>query len=201
MENIPNGLVGATAQVYTSYNQGGELLEVVNENGVSTGRPATRKEVHERGLWHRAIIVAIINNENKILIQKRASTKEKFPGLWDLSVAGHIPFGADSMSCAAVEIMEEIGYMLPKKTEVRDFRFMSSFRNQLPLSDTFIENQFYDFFIYNLDLPLEEFHAQPEEVSEVRYATIYEIKEMAKQGLFHPRTEWIDVLYRYIAKF
>lgn len=200
MEN-ENELIHTTTQVYTSYNQGGELLEVVNENGVSTGRPATRKEVHEKGLWHRAIIVAIVNDENKILIQKRASTKEKFPGLWDLSVAGHIPFGADSMSCAAVEIMEEIGYMLPKKTEVRDFRFMSSFRNQLPLSDTFIENQFYDFFIYNLDIPIEQFRAQPEEVSEVKYATIYEIKEMAKQGLFHPRTEWIDVLYRYIAKF
>ncbi len=97
--------------------------------------------------------------------------------------------------------MEDVGYMLPKKTQVRDFRFMSSFRNQLPLSDTFIENQFYDFFIYNLDIPIEEFHSQPEEVSEVRYATIFEIKEMAKQRLFHPRTEWIDVLYRYISKF
>lgn len=199
--DMADKIIASNAPVYTTYSQGGELLEVVNKNGVSTGRPATRKEVHEKGLWHRAIIVAIINDDNKILIQKRASTKEKFPGLWDLSVAGHIPFGADSMSCATVEVMEDVGYILPKKTQVRDFKFMSSFRNQLPLSDTFIENQFYYFFIYNLDIPIEEFHSQPEEVSEVRYATIFEIKEMAKQGLFHPRTEWIDVLYRYISKF
>ncbi len=202
MENKnENKLISSIVEVDTVYNQGGELLEVLNENGVSTGRPATRKEVHEKGLWHRAIIVALVNDENKILIQKRAKTKEKFPGLWDLSVAGHIPFGSDSMSCAAVEVMEEIGYMLPKKTQVRDFRFMGSFRNQLPISDTFLENQFYDFFIFNADISLENFHVQPEEVSEVKYATIYEIKEMAKQGLFHPRTEWIDILYRYIAKF
>ncbi len=176
-------------------------MEVLNENGVGTGRPATRKEIHEKGLWHRAIIVAIINNDNKVLIQKRAKTKEKFPDLWDLSVAGHIPFGSDSISCAAIEVMEEIGYILPKKTQVRDFRFMTSFRNQLSVSDTFVENQFYDFFICNFDIPISNLRIQPEEVSEVKYATIYEIKEMAKQGLFHPRTEWIDILYKYIMKF
>lgn len=183
------------------YDQGGELLEVVDENGVGTNRPASRKEVHTAGLWHRAIIVAIVNDENKILIQKRSKSKEKFPGLWDLSTAGHVPFGQDSVSCAATEMMEEIGYMLPKKVGVRDFRFMGSFRNQLSLSDKFIENQFYDFFIYNLNVPLDEIHVQKEEVEEVRYATIFEIKEMADQGLFHPRTEWIQILYRYIARF
>ena len=54
-----------------------ELLEVLDENGVGTGRPETRDNVHKDGLWHRAIIVAIINNNNEILIQKRAKTKEK----------------------------------------------------------------------------------------------------------------------------
>ena len=182
-------------------NQGGELLEVLNENGVGTGRPETRANVHKQGLWHRAIIVAIVNDKNEILIQKRASTKEKFPGLWDLSIAGHVPFGFDSVACAASEVMEELGYMLPKGVQLRDFRFMTSFRNQLPVSDTFLENQFYDFFVYNANIPLSEFKIQKEEVDEVRYATAFEIKSMAEQGLFHPRTEWINVLYNYITKF
>ena len=180
---------------------GTELLEILNENGVGTGIPKTRQEIHQNGLWHRAIIVAIINNENKILIQKRSKNKEKFPGLWDLSVAGHVPFGLDSVACAASEVMEEIGYMLPKAVEVKDFRFMTSFRNMIIVSDNFFENQFYDFFIYNIDLKLSDFVVQEDEVEEIRYATAYEIKQMAKQGLFHPRTEWIDVLYRYITKF
>lgn len=45
-----------------------ELLEVLNENGVGTGMPETRENVHKKGLWHRAIIVAIVNSDNKILI-------------------------------------------------------------------------------------------------------------------------------------
>ena len=39
------------------------------------------------------------------------------------------------------------------------------------------------------------------EVEEVKYATAFEIKTMAEKGLFHPRTEWINVLYNYITKF
>ena len=35
-------------------------------------------QVHKNGLWHRAIIIAIINENNKILMQQRAITKEKF---------------------------------------------------------------------------------------------------------------------------
>lgn len=114
-----------------------ELLEVLNENGVGSGMPETRETIHKKGLWHRAIIVVIVNSENKILIQKRSQSKEKFPGLWDLSVAGHVPFGLDSVACAASEVMEEIGYMLPRGIEVKNFRFMTSFRNILPISDTF----------------------------------------------------------------
>ncbi len=183
------------------YNQGDELLEILTENGGGTGVPAKRKDIHKQGLWHRAVIIAIINDENKILIQKRASTKEKFPGLWDLSVAGHVPFGQDSTSCVVLEIMEEVGYMIPKKIGVKDFRFMTSFRSHINVSDSFIENQFYDFFICNFNIPIQDIHLQKEEVDEVRYATIFEIKEMADKGLFHPRTEWIQVLYNYIAKF
>ena len=145
--------------------------------------------------------MAIVNKDNKVLIQKRSKNKEKFPGLWDLSVAGHVPFGHDSVSCAASETMEEIGYMLPKSVQMRDFRFMTSFRNQLPISSDFLENQFYDFFIYNIDLDIDQFEVQKDEVEEIKFATPYEIKNMAEQGLFHPRTEWIKVLYNYVTKF
>ncbi len=183
-------------------NQKNELLDVLNENGIFTGRVETRGEVHRKGLWHRAIIVALINDENKVLIQQRAKTKEKFPGLWDLSVAGHLPTGQDSVSCAAAEVMEEVGTMLPKKVKLVDFRFMFSFRNQISLSDTFIENQFYDFFVYNVgDLDIDSLELQKDEVEDIKWTTIFEVKTLADQGLMHPRNEWIEVLYKYITKF
>ncbi len=97
--------------------------------------------------------------------------------------------------------MEEIGYMLPKLVKLKDFRFMTSFRNQLPISENFKENQFYDFFVYNADIGLSKINIQTEEVEEVKFVTAYELKTMVEKGLFHPRTEWVDVLYNYITKF
>ena len=117
-------------------------------------------------------------------------------------MAGHLPFGQDSVSRAVAETMEEVDVMVSKKIQLKDFRFMVCFRNQLLLSDTFIENQFYDFFIYNVeDLDIHSLQIQKEEVEEIKWATAFEIKQLAAQGLMHPRTEWIDILYKYITKF
>lgn len=45
-----------------------ELIDVLDENGIQTGEILSRSEVHKRGLWHRAIVVAIINEKNEILL-------------------------------------------------------------------------------------------------------------------------------------
>ena len=45
-----------------------EMIDVLDENGVKTGEVVTRKEVHKNGLWHRIIVVAIIDNNNQIHI-------------------------------------------------------------------------------------------------------------------------------------
>ena len=104
-----------------------ELLDVLDENGVKTGEVLPRKVVHEKGLWHRAIVVAIVNDANKILIQQRSKNKEKNAGLWDLSVAGHLSAGQDSLAGANREISEEVSVNLGFSVKVKDFRFMTSF--------------------------------------------------------------------------
>lgn len=107
-----------------------ELIDVLNENGVKTGEVATRDEVHEKGLWHRSIVVAILDKNNRILLQKRSANKEKNAGMWDISAAGHLSAGQDSVSAAAREINEEVSINLDYRIEVKDFRFMYSFRRE-----------------------------------------------------------------------
>lgn len=84
-----------------------ELIDVLDENGVATGEVLSREEIHKKGVWHRAIVVAIVNEKNEILVQQRSEKKEKNPGMWDISVAGHISSGQDALSAAAREINEE----------------------------------------------------------------------------------------------
>ena len=54
-----------------------ELVDVLDENGIKTGKILSRDEVQKKGLWHRAIVVAIVNEKNEILLQQRSSSKEK----------------------------------------------------------------------------------------------------------------------------
>jgi len=124
-----------------------ELIDVLDENGVKTGEILTRKEIHKRGLWHRAIAVAVINEQNQILVQQRSFKKEKNTGMWDISVAGHISSGQDALSAASREINEEISVNLGFNVDIKEFRYMFSYRKEEILKENYIERQFYDFFI------------------------------------------------------
>lgn len=65
-----------------------EQIDVLDENGMKTGEIVTRKEVHVQGLWHRIIVVAIIDKNGHLLMQQRSIKKETNPGKWDVSTAG-----------------------------------------------------------------------------------------------------------------
>ena len=60
-----------------------ELIDVLDENGVKTGEILSREEIHKKGLWHRAIVVAIVNDKNEILLQQR-SEKMRECGIFQL---------------------------------------------------------------------------------------------------------------------
>jgi len=86
----------------------GEWFDVVDENDQIVGR-APRREVHARGLTHRAVHVLVFNREGELFLQKRSMTKDTAPGVWDSSASGHLGVGEDYDTCAVRELAEEIG--------------------------------------------------------------------------------------------
>ena len=86
----------------------GEIFDVVNEEDRVTGQ-ATRREVHEKGLLHRAIHVFVVNRHGELLLQKRSRFKDAHPDVWDSSVAGHLDAGEDYGAAAVRELEEEMG--------------------------------------------------------------------------------------------
>ncbi len=85
-----------------------EVFDVVDEADRVTGR-ATRREVHERNLMHRAVHVFVVNRHGELLLQKRSRFKDAHPGVWDSSVAGHLDAGEDYAGAAVRELEEEMG--------------------------------------------------------------------------------------------
>lgn len=94
-----------------------EIFDVVNERDEVIGQN-TRREVHARGLLHRAIHVLVFNSRGEIFLQKRSMIKDREPGKWDSSSSGHVDSGEDYEACAVRELREEIGLIVPKTPEL-----------------------------------------------------------------------------------
>ena len=88
-----------------------EIFDVVNERDEVTGQ-APRREVHARGLWHRAVHVLVYNAQGQVFLQKRSHKKDTAAGLWDSSSSGHVDSGEEYDPCAVREVREEIGLHL-----------------------------------------------------------------------------------------
>jgi isopentenyl-diphosphate delta-isomerase len=88
-----------------------ELFDIVNSRDEVVGR-APRREVHARGLWHRAVHVLVFNASGRVFLQKRSMLKDTAAGLWDSSCSGHVDAGEDYDASARRELGEEIGLAL-----------------------------------------------------------------------------------------
>src|SRR5208283_1287336 len=85
-----------------------EIFDIVNERDEVVGQ-ASRKEVHARGLWHRAVHVLVFNSRGEVFLQKRSMLKDTAKGKWDSSSSGHLDRGEDYDDCAVRELREELG--------------------------------------------------------------------------------------------
>lgn len=101
-----------------------EQFDVVNDQDeVISRRP--RGEVHRRGLKHRAVHVLVFNRRGEVFLQKRALTKDSFPGAWDSSASGHLRPGESYDAAALRELAEELG-LRPDHPPERLFKLPAS---------------------------------------------------------------------------
>ena len=95
-----------------------EIFDIVNERDEVVGQN-TRREVHARGLWHRAVHVLVFNARGEVFLQKRSMKKDIAAGKWDSSASGHLDSGEDYDACAVREVREELGLHLTNLTQRR----------------------------------------------------------------------------------
>lgn len=175
-----------------------ELIDVLDENGIKTGEILPRSEVHKRGLWHRIIVIAIINENDEILMQQRSYQKDKNAGMWDISVTGHIITGQDSLSAAKREINEEVSVDIGHSVDVKDFRYMFSYRKEEKVNENHIDRQFYDLFILRKNgLKVENIKVQQSEVEQVKFVSISELNRMIENNQIVER----DAVYKELMNY
>ncbi|GJR01639.1 NUDIX hydrolase 3 [Tanacetum coccineum] len=154
-----------------------EHLDVLTKTGQKTGLTKPRGAVHRDGDYHRAVHVWIFaQSTQQLLLQKRADCKDSWPGLWDISSAGHVSAGDASLISARRELQEELGLTLPADAFELLFVFL---QQSVTNNGNFINNEFDDVYLVTTvdPIPLEAFTLQESEVSAVKYISVEEYKQ------------------------
>ena len=143
-----------------------ENFDILNEDGEPLGIVKSRDETHRKGLWHKTVHIWILNSKDELLIQKRASSKESHPDLWDISCAGHIEAGTTPEEAAQRECREELGI----DVDAGDFTCIFTVRQQYRLNkNTFLDNEFCNVFLLRKDLLLAALKLHDKEVAAVKW--------------------------------
>lgn len=85
-----------------------ELVDVVDEDDRVVGQ-APRRDVRCRNLLHREVAAIVRNASGEIFVHRRTETKDVFPGMYDMFVAGVVTSGEDYDEAIERELGEELG--------------------------------------------------------------------------------------------
>ncbi|MDO6739041.1 NUDIX domain-containing protein [Wenyingzhuangia sp. 2_MG-2023] len=169
-----------------------ELIDIVNLEGQPTGNACLKSFAHQNGILHASVHIWLYTKDQKILVQKRKNTKETFPGLWDISVAGHIGTGETTLQAAVREIAEEIGCIMP----TNHLNYLRIWEDKHYHSNGITDHEIHHIYVGELTLSLEQLTPQQEEVAAIKFIDINELSsDCNNPQLFvpHPRE-----YYQYI---
>ncbi|WP_167597824.1 isopentenyl-diphosphate Delta-isomerase [Leeuwenhoekiella sp. ZYFB001] len=160
-----------------------ELVILVDENDRQVGL-MPKMEAHEKALLHRAFSVFVFNDQNQLMIQRRAAHKYHSPGLWTNTCCSHQREGETNVEAGKRRLMEEMGFTT-SLTENISFIYKAPFDNGLTEHE-------YDYILlgdYN-----DEPNINPDEVSEWKWMSLEDIEKDMK---LHPEqyTEWFKIIF------
>jgi isopentenyl-diphosphate delta-isomerase len=151
-----------------------EYIDVLTDSGLRTGEILPRSEIHRLGKYHRAVHLYLFNSKNEILLQRRALTVDHFPGVFSISVLGHISAGEFSSVTVRREVEEELGI----DASQLKIDFLFSYFSEAILHETYIDRQFNDIYVTRANLNLDVIQFDPSEVAEVKFVPFTDFRDM-----------------------
>ena len=167
-----------------------EIFEIFDENNQLIGT-APRNEVHQKGLFHRAVDVFVINSKGQVLLTKRALNKDTSPGQWGVSVGEHLQPRESYEEAARRGLQEELGIQVPVR-ELRGPKFI-----KVVHPDGKLDNEFDSLFVAQSDGP---FQLDSEEVAEYRFMEVKDIEAALQKGTM-VFTQFFKVVWPEFKKF
>jgi isopentenyl-diphosphate delta-isomerase len=177
-----------------------ELIDLLDSNGKPTGNKVMKSEAHAKGLWHNAVHVWLFNSKGEALLQKRALDKDSFPGLWDISSAGHVSAGETPEHAAVRELEEELGI----KAKPEDLKKITVRRSEIEPKPGFHNKEYDHIYLLKFDGDVNALKIQKEELDEVKFIPLdkleADIKDAKKFKAYVPNKPYFFYIIEVIRK-
>jgi isopentenyl-diphosphate delta-isomerase type 1 len=152
-----------------------EMFQLVDETGQPVGT-AERAACHGNpALIHSVVHLHVLDRAGRLYLQRRSTTKDTNPGLWDTSVGGHVSAGEPVPDALVREAREELGIEAAAARPLFTYLYRSRF-----------ESEFAYCFVLEYDGP---FSPDPGEIAEGRFFTFTEVEAMVGTGALTPLFE------------
>jgi isopentenyl-diphosphate Delta-isomerase len=96
---------------YEPSNNDNQQLAIVSEQDNIIGS-ALPEKIYYQGLLHRFASIFILDNQSRLLLQKRAFNKNRHAGLFSESVSAQVTYSEKYIDAALRRINEELGLVL-----------------------------------------------------------------------------------------
>lgn len=140
-----------------------ELRDLYDANSVKTGKTYRKGDIIPEGYYPMVVMVVIRNSNGDFLMQKRVKEKG---GDWGVT-GGHPKAGETPLEGIITEVKEELGL---------DF----SHENFIEYDSGCDGRDCYKMYFVNKDVELEDIIIQEDELSEVRWFSMEELKHMVE---------------------
>ena len=138
-----------------------ELRDLYDKNSNKTDKTYHKGETIPKGYYPMVVMVVIRNNQGKFLMQKRDAAKG---GDWGVT-GGHPKAGETPIEGIITEVKEELGLTFSKEEFIE--------------YDSGCDGQdCYKMYFVNKDIDIKDITIQKEELSEVRWFSMDELKHM-----------------------
>jgi isopentenyl-diphosphate Delta-isomerase len=155
-------------------------LVLVDRRDREIGRSEKLAAHQAPGTLHRAFSVMLLDDDGRLVLQRRARSKYHFAGLWANSCCGHPEPGADPEAAAAQRTFEELG------VRPHDLRPCGAFTYQARDEGSgLVEHEYDHVFLGRYTGAL---NPDPAEVDETRALTLETLESelRAEPGRFSP---------------
>jgi isopentenyldiphosphate isomerase len=159
-----------------------ERVDILDARGERTGEVAWKSEAHRLGLWHRCFHCwifspGILSGGPYLFVQRRAAGKDTWPNRLDVTAAGHLGAGEETLEGGLREIEEELGLTVTPD----ELAPLGTRRSELQISAG-LDREFQEVFLLVRALSPKDLRLQEEEVAAVARLPLDDVEALYGGG-------------------